>query len=53
MLGLPIPSYMDGCVRKEIFREGSEPAVNFVKYEYGIGREWVKSRLNKLRKKVV
>jgi predicted AlkP superfamily phosphohydrolase/phosphomutase len=53
MLGLPIPSYMDGCVRKEIFREGSEPAVNFVKYEYGIGRKWVKSRLKKLRKKVV
>jgi hypothetical protein len=42
-----------GCVRKEIFREGSESAVNSVKYEYKMEREWVESRLKKLRKKVV
>jgi len=52
MLNLPIPSYMDGCVRKEVFREGSEPAVNSVKYEHVAAQEWVKARLKKLKREL-
>jgi predicted AlkP superfamily phosphohydrolase/phosphomutase len=49
MLNLPVLSYMDGRVRKEIFKEGSEPAVNPVKYEDVAAREWVRARLKKLK----
>jgi predicted AlkP superfamily phosphohydrolase/phosphomutase len=49
ILNLPVLSYMDGRVRKEIFKEGSEPAVNPVKYEDVAAREWVRARLKKLK----
>jgi predicted AlkP superfamily phosphohydrolase/phosphomutase len=53
MLSQPIPSYMDGCVRKEIFREGSKPAISSIRYEQRTGQEWVKVRLRKLRKELL
>jgi len=43
-LGLPIPNYMDGRVRKEIFKRGSRPAVRSIKYER------IKIAFKKLRK---
>ncbi|MEM2146527.1 MAG: alkaline phosphatase family protein [Candidatus Jordarchaeaceae archaeon] len=52
ILNLPIPNYMDGCVRKEVFKEGSEPAVSSIKYEYRTERERVETRLKKLRKEL-
>jgi predicted AlkP superfamily phosphohydrolase/phosphomutase len=52
MLSRPIPSYMDGRVRKEIFREGSKPAISSIRYEHRTEREWVKTRLKKLRKEL-
>jgi len=48
LLGLPIPSYMDGRVLKEIFKEGSNPSLRLVK-RYNIEKERIKRVIKKLR----
>ncbi|MEM2981371.1 MAG: alkaline phosphatase family protein [Thermoproteota archaeon] len=52
MLNLPIPNYMDGVVRKEIFKEGSEAAISSIKFEHRTEREQVKTQLKTLRKEL-
>jgi len=49
MLGLPIPKYIDGDVRKEIFKEGSKPAIKPTKYVSE--RERISTCLKMLRAK--
>jgi len=51
MLSLSIPGYMDGCVRKEMFKRGSRPSVTPIKYERVTEREQTKMRLKTLRKR--
>ena len=51
MLGLPIPNYMDGRVRKEIFKKGSKPAVRPIKYENVTEHKRIKTRLKTLRER--
>ncbi len=50
ILGLPIPDYMDGHVRKEIFGRGSKPAVRPIKYESVKERERIRTRLKTIRR---
>ena len=50
-LNLPIPSYMDGCVRTEVFKRGSEPVARLTKYKRFAERERVRMRLERLRRK--
>jgi len=51
MLGLPIPNYMDGHIRKEIFKRGSRPAVRSIKYEHITEHERLKRRLKILKRR--
>ena len=51
MLGLAIPDYMDGRVLKEIFKEGSEPAIRSIKYKYRTEQERIRLRLKALSKR--
>lgn len=51
MLGLFIPDYMDGRVLKEIFKEGSEPAIRSIKYKYRTEQERIRLRLKALSKR--
>jgi len=50
MLNLPIPTYMDGKVRKDLFRKGSTLFVKSVKYSHVLSRRIVRSRLKLFKK---
>jgi len=49
ILGLPLPSYMDGKVMKQIFKEGSDPATRPVKITYLSERERISRRLKTIK----
>jgi len=51
MLNLSIPNYMDGHVKKEIFKKGSELAIKPIKYKYISECERISTRLKMLRAK--
>lgn len=50
ILGLPIPNYMDGHVKKEIFKDGSDPATRSVKLVNVSRQERFSYQLKNLRK---
>lgn len=51
IMGLSVPDDIDGRVRTEILREGSEPARRKVKYRpVDVERERIKDRISRLRK---
>jgi len=49
-LGIPIPSYMDGHVLKEIFREDSDPATRPITYTCVSERERLKTKIKKIKR---